>query len=111
MVLGVRPAIAFRCGQSWRCGLGCVAVRERLHLAGQLGPHANQRLEQLDASALGGWRAEDRLGVLEAGVPAERHVAKAEHREQADARFYAASTEYSEHRRIVGTAPRTGPNC
>jgi len=44
--------------------------------------------------------------MLEAGVATERDVAKTEYREQADACFYAASTEYSEHRRIVGMARR-----
>ena len=88
-----------------------VAAREFLHLAGQLGADSQHGVEQLAAGAFCRWSAEDGLRVLEARVTAERHVAKAEDREQADACFYAASTEYSEHRRIVGTARRFRPNC
>jgi len=75
-----------------------------LRLARQLGAYSNQGIEQLGTCAFGRGRAEDRLCVLESGVTAERHIAKAEHCEEADACFYTASTEYSEHRRIVGMA-------
>ena len=52
-------------------------------LACQLGLHASERIEQLEPCSLGGRRAEDRFGVLEAGMRTERHVAKAQDREQA----------------------------
>ncbi len=80
------------------------AASELLDFTGQFAAHPNQRLDQLGARAFGGWGAEDGFHVLETGVPAQRDVAKAEYREQADACLYAASTEYSEHRRIVVTA-------
>ena len=44
--------------------------------------------------------------MLEASVPTERDVAKAEYGKQANACFDAAPTEYSEHRRIVGMRRR-----
>jgi len=75
-----------------------------LRLARQLGPHSNQGIEQLGTRAFGRRRAEDGLGMLEAGMTTEWHVAKAEHCKEADACFYTAPTKYSEHRRIVGMA-------
>jgi len=57
-------------------------IIERMRVAGKLA-----------ARALGGRRRENRLGMLEPGVLAERHVAKAEQCEGADARFQTAATE------------------
>ena len=105
----MRSARALRTRQSGRRGIR--ATFELLDLSHQLCAHAQQGIEQLRARAFGGWSREDGFCMLETGVPAQGDVAKTEHREQADACFYAASTEYSEHRCIVGRTRRLGPNC
>ena len=67
----------------WSRGTHC----HRLGLAGQLGSYPRERVEQFDARAVGRGGTEHRFGMLEAGVRAERHIAKAQDREQADASF------------------------
>ncbi len=100
-VLGVRAASALRGRQSRRRGIR-TARGELLDLAGEFAPHPVQGIEQLGSRAFCRRRAEDGFRVLEAGTPPERDVAKTKYSEQADGCFHAASTEYSEHPRIVG---------
>src|SRR4051794_12421459 len=97
----MRAAGALGGRQRGRCRVGST-FGQLLDLAGQLGSYAKHRIEQLGARAFRGRSAEYGFRMLEGGVPAERHVAKTEERKQAHACFYAASTEYSEHRCIVG---------
>jgi len=101
-MLGVRAVVLWR-RQARRYRGWSSPGGELLDLTSQASTDTNQSRNQLGTGALRRWGAEHRFGVLETGVTAQRDTAKTEHREQADARFHAASTEYSEHRSIVGT--------
>jgi hypothetical protein len=85
-----------------------LAARELDRFARQPTLDSREGGQQLAACVFGGGRGENGLRVLEPGVLAERHIAKAEQSEDADAGFQTAATEYSKHRSIVGRVDRFG---
>ncbi len=81
---------------------------EFFELSREFAADTPERLDELAAGALCGWRAEYRLCVPQASVRAKRHVTEAEDSKHTDAGFQSAATQYSEHRRSLNELLRRG---
>lgn len=90
-----------------RCHSGLVAS-QRFQAIAERAARASERVHQLERCAFCGRGIQHRFGMFESSMLAERHVAKAEHRERADDRFYATPTEDSEHRRSLAPSRYSG---